>query len=201
MTTFTPPPAPGNAPDSQGGNSKPRNARRAAVVGLGMLGAAAAAAVAISNAGADPAATPVAAYGAAGSGAPGAPGAPGGHRGPGGPGGHALDQTGTLTSVGTDSVTIKTSTGTTTYAVNADSDIDKNGEATLKHLVAGDAVRFSTTTVNGKATIRILHAGDEAKDAPARPDGPPPGQSGVPNRGTPPSGAPQGGGAPSGGTA
>jgi hypothetical protein len=62
-------------------------------------------------------------------------------------------------------VTIKTATGTTTYTVNGNSDIDidKNGESQLSKLVAGDAVRFS---LDG-TTIDKLHAGDEAKDAPA----------------------------------
>jgi hypothetical protein len=47
--------------------------------------------------------------------------------------------------MGSGSVTIKTATGTTEYAVPGDSDIDKNGEATLSDLAAGDAVTFSTT--------------------------------------------------------
>jgi hypothetical protein len=63
-------------------------------------------------------------------------------------------------------VTIKTSAGTKTYAVTASSDIDKNGEATLSDLKAGDAVRFDV--VPNTSTIGHLHAGDEAL---ARPSG------------------------------
>ena len=92
----------------------------------------------------------------------------------GGPGGgaHALNLSGTVTAVGPSTVTIKTSTGTTSYTVTSSSDIDKNGEASLKSLVVGDAVRFSVTSSNAKQ-IDKLHAGDEAKDRPQH-DGPPP---------------------------
>ena len=83
---------------------------------------------------------------------------------------HGLDLTGTVTAVGSSSVTIKTSSGTTvTYAVNRSSDIDKNGEAQLSSLVAGDAVRYSVAS--GSKTIDKLHAGDEAKDMPHTPPG------------------------------
>lgn len=84
--------------------------------------------------------------------------------GPGGRGG-GLGLSGTVTAVGTSSVTIKTSSGTTVYAVTASSDIDKNGESTLSQLKAGDAVRFSVMSSNSKQ-IDKLHAGDEAKDMP-----------------------------------
>jgi hypothetical protein len=90
--------------------------------------------------------------------------------GPGRPGGHhgfrGLDQTGAVTAVGADSVTIKTSTANTTYVVNSDSDIDKNGEAKLSDLKVGDAVRFSAATISGKPTIVVLHAGNEALNHP-----------------------------------
>jgi hypothetical protein len=89
-----------------------------------------------------------------------------------GPGAHGLPLTGTVTAVGTSSVTIKTSSGTTEYAVDSKSDIDKNGEAKLSDLKVGDAVRFGTVTTNGKITIDKLHSGDEAKN---RPQGAPPG--------------------------
>ena len=80
-------------------------------------------------------------------------------------GGHALDLSGTVTAVGTGTVTIKTSTGSAvTYQVNSASDIDKNGEAQLSSLVAGDAVTYSVNT--GTTTIDKLHAGDQAKDFP-----------------------------------
>jgi len=110
-------------------------------------------------------------YGPAGygDGSPGGPqcSGPGGHRGP----NHGLPLSGTVTAVGSSSVTIKSTTGTSAYAVDASSDIDKNGEAQLADLKGGDAVRFSVATRNGKQTIDILHAGDEAKNRPA---GPPP---------------------------
>ena len=113
-----------------------------------------------------------------------APGGPGG-QGHGGmastgqhPAGFGLNLTGTVASVGTSTVTIKTSSGAIkTYTVNASSDIDKNGEAQLSSLAAGDAVRYSVRT----GTIDKLHAGNEAKDAPTH--GTPPGSS----QGAPPS--------------
>lgn len=87
-----------------------------------------------------------------------------------GPGRGGLGLTGTVTAVGSSSVTVKTSTATTTYKVDGNSDIDKNGEAKLSDLKVGDAVRFNVT---GSNVIDKLHAGDEALD---RPQGPPPGQ-------------------------
>lgn len=76
---------------------------------------------------------------------------------------------GTVTAVGSNSVTIKTSSGTSTYGVTSASDIDKNGEAQLRDLKVGDAVRFTAETANGVTIIDKLHAGDEAKDRPAAP--------------------------------
>ena len=92
--------------------------------------------------------------------------------------GHGLPQSGTVTAVNpesngtTGSVTIKTPSGTTTYSVDGNSDVDKNGESQLSKLSVGDSVRFS---LNG-STIDKLHAGDEVKDAPQPP--PPPGSGG-----------------------
>jgi len=63
-------------------------------------------------------------------------------------------------------VTIKTSAGTTTYAVTSGNDIDKNGEATVSDLTAGDAVTFSVDSATSK-TIDKLHAGDEARNMPS----------------------------------
>lgn len=80
--------------------------------------------------------------------------------------GHALDLSGTVTAVGSGTVTIKTTAGTTEYTVTSSSDIDKNGEATLAALAVGDAVTFSVEDTNAKQ-IDKLHAGDEAKDIPA----------------------------------
>jgi hypothetical protein len=93
----------------------------------------------------------------------------GGHRGHGGHGGHpghGLDLAGTVTAVGSATVTIKTGTTTTVYAVTSSSDIDKNGEAVLSDLAAGDAVTFSVDDTNAKQ-IDKLHAGDETKDTPS----------------------------------
>jgi hypothetical protein len=82
---------------------------------------------------------------------------------------HIPGNSGTVSAVGTNSVTIKTTAGTTTYGVTSTSDIDKNGEAQLSNLAVGDAVTFNTQTVNGTTIIDKLHAGDEAKDRPAGP--------------------------------
>ena len=98
------------------------------------------------------------------------------HHGAGGRGG-ALNLTGTVTGVGSSTVTIKTSSGTTAYSVASSSDIDKNGEAALSNLVVGDAVTFSVASSNAKQ-IDKLHAGDEAKDMPqGGPGGPAPSSS------------------------
>ncbi len=136
-------------------------ARALAVVGLlGIGGVAGGVASAALSAGAASSTTSSASSGASGSGAPSC--APGG----------GLADSGTVTSVGSASVTIKTSTGTVTYAVSSSSDIDKNGEATLSALAAGDTVHYSTTTSAGTLTIDKLHAGTESLN---RPQGPPPG--------------------------
>jgi len=82
-----------------------------------------------------------------------------------GPGRFGPMQAGTVTSVGTKSVTIKSTAGTKTYAVDSNSDIDKNGEAKLSDLKAGDAVHFVVRP--GTSTIAVLHAGDEALNRPA----------------------------------
>jgi hypothetical protein len=98
-------------------------------------------------------------------------------------GGAALSSTGTVPAVGASSVTIQTSSATTTYAVTASSDIDKNGESSLSALAVGDAVRFSTVTTNGTVTIDRLHAGTESMNAPQ--GGPPGTQGGTPGSGSP----------------
>jgi hypothetical protein len=91
---------------------------------------------------------------------------PAGEHGPGPGHGHGLDLSGSVTAVGTSSVTIKTSSATTTYAVSSSSDIDKNGESQLNKLVVGDAVTFSTTTSGSTVSIDKLHAGNEALNRP-----------------------------------
>lgn len=86
--------------------------------------------------------------------------------------GRALDLSGTVAAVGSGTVTIRTSTiSTVVYTVAASSDIDKNGEAQLSSLVAGDVVRYSVNT--GTTTIDKLHAGDEAKNFPTGASAPP----------------------------
>lgn len=119
----------------------------------------------------------------------------------GGPGGtyHGLPDSGTVTAVGSSSVTIDGKV----YTVTSSSDIDKNGEAVLSDLKVGDKVTFSTVSSASTPTIDKLHAGSEALD---RPTGPPAGTpsgssgsapSGAPS-GTPPNGPPSGSGSSSG---
>ena len=121
---------------------------------------------------------PPASYAATG---PDGQGRPDGPRGP-----RPAMQAGTVTAVGTDTVGIKTTAGTKTYAVAADSDIDKNGEAKLSDLKVGDAVHFAVRP--GSSTIAVLHAGDEAKNMPGfgrHHDGPCPGGRMGPGPGAP----------------
>ncbi len=75
------------------------------------------------------------------------------------PGAAALARHGTLTAVGASSVTIKTSSDTTTYAVTSSSDIEKNGKSALSALAVGDTVAFSTVTTDGTTSIDKLFAG------------------------------------------
>ena len=103
---------------------------------------------------------------------------------PGRPGALGLNLTGTVTSVSTSSVTIKTSSGAIKiYKVSSSSDIDKNGEAQLSSLAVRDAVRYSL--VSGTNTIDKLHAGSEAKDAPSGPTAGMPGRPGAPGKDAP----------------
>ena len=167
-----------NAPDTSIPGDRPRRWRgtgtKVALVAAGVAAGGVLAATLTAGAATTPSTGP-----STGSSAPAAP-APGWEHGPGDRGGfHGLNLTGTVVSVSSNTVTIKTSSGTTTYLTDARSDIDKNGEATLSSLVAGDAVRFNTNA-DGK-TIDKLHAGDEAKDMPA---GPPPGGPAAPGTGT-----------------
>jgi hypothetical protein len=161
----------------------------AVAIGGGLVGAVIAASVSASAATTAATATSASSPSATASSAPG--GRPGGAMAgpPGHPGAFGLGLTGTVTSVGASSVTIKTSSGAIkTYTVNASSDIDKNGEARLSSLAVGDAVRYSL--VSGTNTIDKLHAGSEAKDAPSRPAAPNSAAPGgaMPGGMTPPSG-------------
>ncbi len=80
------------------------------------------------------------------------------------PGYHVPDKSGTVTALGSNSVTIDA----TTYAVTSSSDIDKNGEASVSALVVGDKVTFSTDASVSSPTIDKLHAGSESLDRPSR---------------------------------
>jgi hypothetical protein len=80
-------------------------------------------------------------------------------------GGHGLDLSGTVTAVGSSTVTIKTTAGTTAYTVDANSDIDKNGESSLSRLAVGDAVTFSVDST-ASTTIDKLHTGTESLNKP-----------------------------------
>jgi hypothetical protein len=80
-------------------------------------------------------------------------------------GGHGLGLSGTVTAVGSSTVTIKTTSGTTVYKVDANSDIDKNGESSLSKLAVGDAVTFSVDS-SAKTTIDKLHTGTESLNKP-----------------------------------
>ena len=98
----------------------------------------------------------------------GADGVPESQEHHGGGRGHDLPMSGTVTAVGSASVTVQTSSGTKTYSVTRSSDIDKNGEAALSDLAVGDAVTFSVTGANSDQIDR-LHTGDEARNVPPAP--------------------------------
>jgi hypothetical protein len=158
LDEWTPPPV---APAA---SIEPPRRRRGLVLGAGLVGAGVVAGAIVGGTVLSDAATSSPTPNASSSSSPEAPGAPGpwqngrGH----GPGGD-LSLTGTVTAVGSSSVTIKTSSGTAEYKVDSNSDIDKNGEAKISDLKAGDAVRFSVTSGN---VINILHAGNEALNHP-----------------------------------
>ena len=81
---------------------------------------------------------------------------------------------GTITAVSASTVTIKTSTATTTYAVTATSVIIDNGKSTLSALKTGDTVLFSTVTTAKTPTISQLFTGTMHHNAggPGGPGGP-----------------------------
>ncbi len=135
--------------------------KKAGLVGVGLLAGGILAGTVSATAASSPTPAPTPAPASAGS-TPGDTMSGEAHRGF----KHRLSLAGTVQSVGASTVTITTSSGATTYAVTADSDIDKNGEAKLSNLVVGDAVRFSTVTTDGKPTIDKLHAGNETKNRP-----------------------------------
>ena len=114
----------------------------------------------------------------------------------GGPGGtyHGLPDSGTVTAVGSSSVTIDGKV----YAVTSSSDIDKNGEAVLADLKVGDTVTFSTVSSASTPTIDKLHAGSEALDRPTGPPAGAPSGSGTAPTGGAMNGPPPGSGSSSG---
>jgi preprotein translocase subunit YajC len=167
---WTPPPIPASQPAAA-----PARRRRGVVLGAGLVGAGVVAGAIIGGTVLSDAATSSPTPGSS-SPAPGSSSStsqPQDRHGPG------LPLSGTVTAVGSSTVTIKTSSATTTYQVDSNSDIDKNGEAQLSSLKVGDAVRFSVKNGN---LIDILHAGDEALN---RPQGHGPGHGhGLPLSGT-----------------
>lgn len=120
--------------------------------------------------------------------APGGGGAPqGGVDGQGGGPGRGLTGEqrlqGTLTAVGSSSVTVRTSSGTATYAVTSASELVRNGQrVSLSGLKTGEAVLVHVYPLNGKTVVERLFAGALPQGGPG---GLPPG--GQP--GTPPDGA------------
>ena len=97
--------------------------------------------------------------GTGGSSTTSSPPAGSGRQRPTAPPGAALPLHGTVAAVSTSSVTIKTSSGTTAYAVTASSDIENNGKTGTSALSAGDVVAFSTVTTDGITAIDKLVAG------------------------------------------
>lgn len=95
--------------------------------------------------------------------APGTPAVSGGSSAPARTPPGPLPKSGTVTAVGSASVTIDG----TSYAVTSTSDIDKNGESTLSALAVGDTVTFRLDSSASTPTIDKLHAGNEALDRPA----------------------------------
>lgn len=149
---WMPPPIPAVPPAAT-----PPRRRRGLALGAGLVGAGVVAGAIVGGTVLSNAATTSPTPGSSSS-----PSQPQDRHGPGG----MLNLSGTVTAVGSSSVTIRTSTGTTTYQVDSHSDIDKNGEAQLSSLKPGDAVRFSVTSGN---VIDKLHAGNEALNMPHGP--------------------------------
>ncbi|HEV2361976.1 MAG TPA: hypothetical protein VGS21_09765 [Acidimicrobiales bacterium] len=176
-------------PTNADGEGIKRRRLRAVAGGLALLGAGAVAggllateSVATAASTGSTAATAAASNTSSSATTPGLPAMPPGPRGPRPP----KPVAGTVTAVGSSSVTIKSGSTTKTYSVTSKSDIDKNGEAKLSDLKAGDKVMFSPITVKGVATIAVLHAGNLALDGPPGPGGPGGGQCGPGGPGGPP---------------
>ncbi|HTL22867.1 MAG TPA: hypothetical protein VL281_02420 [Mycobacteriales bacterium] len=112
-------------------------------------------------------------------------GAPGGGQLPqgaapfdrGGPAGGGFDGEqrlqGTLTAVGSSSVTVRTGSGTATYAVTASSELVRNGQVvSLSGLRTGEAVLVHVYPLNGRTVVERLFAGTLPQGGPG---GAPPG--------------------------
>jgi hypothetical protein len=76
--------------------------------------------------------------------------------GPRGPANGVKPLTGTVTAVGTSTVTIKTSTATTTYSVTSTTTIEKFAKGSLDGVKVGDTVRFETTTTGGTVLAHLM---------------------------------------------
>jgi hypothetical protein len=162
----------------------PRTARAGWIkpAGLVVVGAlVGGVAVAVSHASGGSHATRSAALG----GVPGLPGGPDGERIPGGArtdggasggdfGGLAGEQhlTGSLTSIGSSSITVKTSAVTATYQVTPQTEILRDGaQTTLSKLKPGDAVLVHVYPSGGKSVVERLFAGQ--LPVPGADNGPP----------------------------
>jgi len=102
------------------------------------------------------------------------PGGPPGFAGGPGFGGRDGEQrvNGTVTAVGSSSVTVKLASGTTaTYAVIGSSDIVKNGaRVSLSSIKVGDAVFLHVYPLNGRTIVEHLFAGTRPHRAPGPDD-------------------------------
>lgn len=140
-------------PPGTPGTRKPRRAKLAAAAVAAVLlvgGGAAYLAEQSSGSGTGSAATANAA------GPQGAFGAQGGAPGGAGTGGLGFQPTayhldGTITAIGNGSVTLKTTSGTTTYTVTSATHLSRGGSSSaLSAFKVGDSIRASTTTQGGK---------------------------------------------------
>ena len=97
----------------------------------------------------------------------------GGFGGP--PGGAGLDGEwvqGTLTALGSSTVTVRTSSGTATYAVTSSSELVRDGRrVSLSGLKTGEPVFLHVYPLNGRTVVERLFAGTPPQGGPG---GPPP---------------------------
>jgi hypothetical protein len=98
--------------------------------------------------------------------------------GPGGPGGLDGEQhlSGTVTAVGSSTVTVQTSSGTTTYVITSSTEIVRNEQTvSLSAIKSGDAAFMHVYPANGKMAVERLFAGTSATAGNNSSGGPPPG--------------------------